>query len=119
MKRCPECRRDYYDDTLLYCLDDGNDLLEGPATASGGDEPATAILHSTAAPGEAPTRAQIQMTGETAVLPSGTGDVVLKPRGFDKRLLFDILIMFTVYLYAKLYLKEFKIPFLFLNKLLI
>ena len=41
MKRCPECRRDYYDDTLLYCLDDGNALLEGPASA---DEPATAIL---------------------------------------------------------------------------
>ncbi len=30
MKRCPECRRDFYDDTLLYCLDDGNALLEGP-----------------------------------------------------------------------------------------
>ena len=45
MKRCPECRRDYYDDTLLYCLDDGNALLEGPASGSGtGDEPATAIL---------------------------------------------------------------------------
>ncbi|HVF46161.1 MAG TPA: tetratricopeptide repeat protein [Pyrinomonadaceae bacterium] len=41
MKRCPECRRDYYDDTLLYCLDDGNALLEGPASM---DEPATAIL---------------------------------------------------------------------------
>lgn len=44
MKRCPECRRDYYDDTLLYCLDDGNALLDGPATPSSGDEPATAIL---------------------------------------------------------------------------
>jgi TolB-like protein/Tfp pilus assembly protein PilF len=33
MKRCPECRRDYYDDSLLYCLDDGVALLEGPATA--------------------------------------------------------------------------------------
>ena len=41
MKRCPECRRDYYYDTLLYCLDDGNALLEGPVSA---DEPATAIL---------------------------------------------------------------------------
>ena len=41
MKRCPECRRDYYDETLLYCLDDGNALLEGPAS---GDEPATAIF---------------------------------------------------------------------------
>ena len=43
MKRCPECRRDYYDDTLLYCLDDGNALLEGPAIPSP-NEAATAIL---------------------------------------------------------------------------
>jgi len=41
MKRCPECRRDYYDDTLLYCLDDGNALLEGPASLL---EPVTEIL---------------------------------------------------------------------------
>lgn len=41
MKRCPECRRDYYDDSLLYCLDDGSALVEGPAS---GDEPATAVL---------------------------------------------------------------------------
>ncbi|HEV8591477.1 MAG TPA: hypothetical protein VGQ55_05185 [Pyrinomonadaceae bacterium] len=41
MKRCPECRRDYYDDSLLYCLDDGNALLDGPASV---DEPATSIL---------------------------------------------------------------------------
>lgn len=41
MKRCPECRRDYYDDSLLYCLDDGSALLEGPANE---EEPATAIL---------------------------------------------------------------------------
>ena len=33
MKRCPECRRDYYDDSLLYCLDDGSALLEGPGTS--------------------------------------------------------------------------------------
>ena len=33
MKRCPKCRRDYYDDTLLYCLDDGSALLEGPVSA--------------------------------------------------------------------------------------
>src|SRR5688572_27234479 len=32
MKRCPECRRDYYDETQLYCLDDGSALVEGPAT---------------------------------------------------------------------------------------
>src|SRR5258706_15825148 len=40
MKRCPECRRDYYDDTLLYCLDDGSRLLDAPSP----DEPGTAIL---------------------------------------------------------------------------
>ncbi len=80
MKRCPECRRDYYDDTLLYCLDDGNALLEGPATgkseppaSAGGqfDEPQTAILHSTATPGEAATRAQINTTDQTAILNTG------------------------------------------------
>ncbi len=80
MKRCPECRRDYYDDTLLYCLDDGNALLEGPASRSEpgavatgfpGDEPQTAILHSTAAPGEAPTRAHIHTTEQTAILSTG------------------------------------------------
>jgi hypothetical protein len=47
MKRCPECRRDHFDDTLLYCLDDGTALLKGPASV---DQPATAILHQTAAP---------------------------------------------------------------------
>ncbi|HJS50901.1 MAG TPA: tetratricopeptide repeat protein [Pyrinomonadaceae bacterium] len=41
MKRCPECRRDYYDDSLLYCLDDGSALLEGPSSAK---EMPTAIL---------------------------------------------------------------------------
>jgi len=30
MKRCPECRRDYYDDTLVYCLDDGARLARRP-----------------------------------------------------------------------------------------
>ncbi|MEO6049767.1 MAG: hypothetical protein ABIP78_00335, partial [Pyrinomonadaceae bacterium] len=77
MKRCPECRRDYYDETLLYCLDDGNALLDGPAS---GDEPATAILSEPAvdrdsrtgrvSPSESPTRAQVNTTGQTAVLPS-------------------------------------------------
>lgn len=62
MKRCPECRRDYYDDSLLYCLDDGTALLEGPASAPGRDEPETALLHETDAPGEAATKAQIHTT---------------------------------------------------------
>jgi TolB-like protein len=89
MKRCPECRRDYYDDTLLYCLDDGNALLEGPASGAGaGDEHQTAILHRTSVPGKAPTREQIDTTDQTAILTAGTGEIVAKPRSFDKRLLF-------------------------------
>ena len=40
MKRCPECRKDYLDDSLMYCLDDGAALIQGSVT----DEPATAIL---------------------------------------------------------------------------
>ena len=46
MKRCPQCRRDYYDETLLYCLDDGSALLDGAAVASEG---ATAIIPAEAA----------------------------------------------------------------------
>ncbi|MFN0140677.1 MAG: tetratricopeptide repeat protein [Pyrinomonadaceae bacterium] len=67
MKRCPQCGREY-DNTMMFCLDDGAELLYGPASM---DEPATAILHSTAAPGEAPTRAQIHTTERTAVFPQG------------------------------------------------
>ncbi|MEO7675055.1 MAG: hypothetical protein ABIU09_13365, partial [Pyrinomonadaceae bacterium] len=67
MKRCPECGRNYNDDSMSFCLDDGAELLFGPASM---DEPTTAILHSTDAPGEAPTRAQIHMTDQTAVLPT-------------------------------------------------
>ncbi len=38
MKRCPECLREYQDDTLMFCLDDGsrlasNDFADGPETA--------------------------------------------------------------------------------------
>lgn len=39
MKRCSECRRDYYDDSLSFCLDDGSILAEAAA-----NDDATAIL---------------------------------------------------------------------------
>jgi TolB-like protein/Tfp pilus assembly protein PilF len=47
MKRCPHCRRDYFDDALRFCLDDGTVLVDGP----GSGLQATAIL-----PSEQPTR---------------------------------------------------------------
>jgi len=85
MKRCPECGREY-DNTMMFCLDDGAELLYGPAKSEPGaiatgfpsDEPQTAILHATAAPGEAPTRAQIHTTEQTAILNTGAE---AEPRG--------------------------------------
>lgn len=50
-------RRDHYDDTLLYCLDDGNALLEGPAGGQFVDESAT--------------RPQTHTTEQTAIFPRG------------------------------------------------
>src|SRR5688572_6278627 len=73
MKRCPVCRRDYTDETLNFCLDDGSALLEGPASA---DAPMTAIrtqprAEAAGAPAsESPTRRQLHTTDETAIFPS-------------------------------------------------
>ncbi len=86
MKRCPECGREY-DNSMMFCLDDGAELLYGPASSTGlGDEPATAILDITSPRNEAATRAQIHMTDQTAILPTGTGEIVPRSRGLDKRL---------------------------------
>ena len=60
MKRCPDCKRDYYDDSLLYCLEDGAALVQGSVPSF--DEPQTAILHDTTSRHESATRAQIGIT---------------------------------------------------------
>lgn len=52
MKRCPECRKDYLDDSLLYCLDDGTALVPGSVT----DEPTTAIFSGDSVSGEGKTQ---------------------------------------------------------------
>ena len=88
MKRCPECRRDYYDDSLLYCLDDGSALLEGPASI---DEPATAILSEPPASagghlaGENPTRAFLHTTATEAERPQFLGHSSEKRSSFGRR----------------------------------
>jgi len=41
MKRCPECRKNYYDDSLAFCFDDGAALINGQSAI---DEPATAMM---------------------------------------------------------------------------
>lgn len=56
---------------MMFCLDDGAELLYGPAT---GDEPATAIMHETSPPGEAATRAQIHTTDHQTLAVPGSGE---------------------------------------------
>jgi len=102
MKKCPQCSREY-DNTMMFCLDDGAELLYGPATSEPGavatgfpDEPLTAILHETAPASEAATRAQIHTTA--AEPQSGVNDgserqsrsahrAAEPKKSFDKRLL--------------------------------
>ncbi len=88
---------------MSFCLDDGAELLYGPARSEPGavatgcdDEPQTAILHETAPPSEAATRAQIHTTaaepqsqvGEASERQSLSAHRAAEPRkGFDKRLL--------------------------------
>jgi Tol biopolymer transport system component len=64
MKRCPECRRDYTDETLNYCLDDGAALLDGPGTA---DQP-TAIISGSGEDRDLATRRFTATTADTDVL---------------------------------------------------
>ena len=71
MKACPQCGREC-DNTMSFCLDDGTELLYGPGLAN---DPATAILHETAPPGEAATRAHIHTTATEAEPPSSLGCV--------------------------------------------
>lgn len=97
MKRCSQCGRDYNDDSMSFCLDDGSELLFGPVSGTGAsDEPRTAILSSDIAP-EAQTRVQINTTEQTAVLPSGVVNVS-KASGFDKRLLLAPLVLAIIVL---------------------
>src|SRR5688572_2755726 len=83
MKRCPECRRDYYDETLSFCLEDGTPLVYGVSA----DEPVTAILSGNESPSTVSMRAQVNTRNETAILPADTGVMAPASRGMDKRLL--------------------------------
>lgn len=104
MKRCPQCGRDYNDDSLSFCLDDGSELLFGPAVSNPSvsaagqfdDGPETAVLPNTFGQSEAATRAQVFTTDQTAVLPSGTVDIPEK--GIGKRLLLAALVLSVIVL---------------------
>ena len=65
MKKCPQCKRTYTDESFDYCLDDGEVLVYGP----GGDSDAETLVLKAAAKSEDVTRIQDANapTGATAV----------------------------------------------------
>src|SRR4051794_5847764 len=83
MKRCPQCRRDYFDETLSYCLDDGSALILGMSNIHSTEPPLQraldppTMIHSTASPdGVSSTNflpaqpyQQVQSENAIAVLP--------------------------------------------------
>jgi TolB-like protein/Tfp pilus assembly protein PilF len=89
MKHCPECNKNYADPTLSFCLEDGAPLIHGEAV----DEPATAVLHDTAAPAEGPTRAQIHTTDRSAVLPDRGIETSDKTHSLGKKLAIAVLVL--------------------------
>ena len=88
MKRCPECRRDYYDDTLRFCLEDGTPLVQGsvPVGHDSADVPVTAILSEPPAlagrqsASENPTRPFIHTTAAEAEPQRNLGDSAERQR---------------------------------------
>ena len=96
MKRCPECRRDYYDDTLGYCLADGTELVYGLS-----DDSATAVF------GVPPSDGHSRDNDATKIL--WAEDATIGPpdggsrNGFDKRLLLAPLMLVVIVLGGYLY----------------
>ena len=84
MKRCPECGREY-DNTMMFCLDDGAELLYGPASM---DEPATAILSVPPSIAGRLSQSTDESDVKTAILqPPATASGSDSPRRLDKRLI--------------------------------
>ena len=92
MKRCPKCSRIYADETLNFCLEDGEWLRGDPETA----EPMTAILHETDAMGDAPTRAQIHLTDRSGDLPGGNPKSFQDSSNSNKKLAIAALVLMFV-----------------------
>jgi TolB-like protein len=74
MKRCPECRKDYLDDTLLYCLDDGVALVQGVV-----GEQATVILSE-------PLAVLGGHTADATAIPRSEDTTQTGSQRFDKRM---------------------------------
>src|ERR1041385_2975939 len=71
MKRCPQCNREYADDTLRFCLEDGTSLI---GSRSSSEPPPTEILPPRQRPTERssePTLPAYHVTPSMAAPPDG------------------------------------------------
>ena len=89
MKKCPQCGREY-DGSMMFCLDDGAELLYGPAST---DEPATAILSDKSA-----ARARLDTIEKSAVIPLGVGTGVREGRSFNVPLRVALVLLLVIVL---------------------
>jgi serine/threonine-protein kinase len=79
LKTCPQCGRGY-DLTMSFCLDDGQELLYGPAVSiSDGGEAKTAILPGLAASTAANDAATVAMTVATSPLTELQNSIAVLP----------------------------------------
>lgn len=84
MKRCPKCEKTYADETLNFCLDDGEWLV-------GDDEPTTAILSEASAVTGGPAHSTNESELRTAIFQptstAGSSPASSPPHSFDRRVL--------------------------------
>ena len=93
MKRCPQCRRDYFDDSLSFCLDDGATLVDGPSN----DAHPTAILPGGVPSNEAATITQGETRPDTAA--NSTQINISKPALFASALVVALALVGVGYFY--------------------
>lgn len=90
MKQCPECRHVYYDETLNFCLEDGEWLVNGAPDG----EPDTAVLPPEKLPSEAPTRLEHSLKPETEEHPTSSAEYIANEIGRHKKAaLFGLLLV--------------------------
>lgn len=75
MKRCPECRRDYTDETLNFCLDDGTPL----AYEGLGSETTTAILSNEPSIGDRSEEPKTLVPSEAATSTDALRSIAVLP----------------------------------------
>ena len=88
MKRCPECRRDYFDETLVFCLDDGAQLVDGPGADLPSESPTRVLPTTDAKSADASRRNSIiaGIIGVSIVTALGIGSYLYYGRGASKQI---------------------------------